>query len=111
MPTLEEIRRKKLEELMQLQQNKAEQQQSEQAQFQQQIEIMEETVRQFMTKEALERYGNLRAAHTEKALQLMAMLYQAIKKGQLQSKIDDGILKKILAQITPKKREIRINRV
>lgn len=107
MPTLEEIKKKKLEELMRLQQEKLQ----EQAQVQQQIEYMEGTVRQFFTKEALARYGNLKAAHAEKAIQLLLILFQAIHKGQIRGKIDDSALKKILEQLTPRKKEIKIKRV
>lgn len=108
---LEEIRRKKLEQLMQLQQQKLQQQAQEQSKIQQQIEQMEDVVRQFMTKEALARYGSLKTAHHDKALQLLAILFQAISRGQIQNKVDDPALKKILEQMTPKKKEIRIKRV
>lgn len=110
MPTLDEIRRKKLEELMQSQQEKLQQQAHEHAQIQQQIEQMEETVRQIFTKEALARYGNLKTAHQEKALQLLIILFQAVQKGQVKSKIDDSTLKKFLQQLTPKKKEFNIKR-
>ena len=111
MPRLEDIRKKKLEELMRMQQDKMQHQSNEQAQIQQQIEQMEDIVRQFMTKDALARYGNLKTAHQEKALQLLVIIFQAIQKGQLQGQIDDSTLKKILEQLTPKKKEIKIKRV
>lgn len=107
MPTLDDIRKKKLEELMHLQQEKSQ----EHAQIQQQVEQMENIVRQFMTKDALARYGNLKTAHHEKALQLLLILFQAIQKGQIQDKINDSILKKVLEQLTPKKKEIKIKRI
>ena len=110
MPTLDEIRKKKLEQLMQMQQEKLQEQEQQEAQVQQQIEQMESIVRQLLTKEALERYGNLKTAHQEKALQLLVLLFQAIQKGQIQKQIDDSTLKKVLEQITPKKREIKIKR-
>ncbi len=110
MSTLQEIRKKKLEELMQFQQDKLQQQAQEQAQIQQQIEIMENVVKQLLTKDALARYGNLKTAHQEKALQLLIILFQAIQKGQIKSEIDDSTLKKILEQLTPKKKDIKIKR-
>ena len=110
MPTLDEIRKKKLEQLMQMQQEKLQEQAQQEAQVQEQIEQMESIVRQLLTKEALERYGNLKTAHQEKALQLLVLLFQAIQKGQIQKQIDDSTLKKVLEQITPKKREIKIKR-
>ena len=111
MPTLDEIKKRKLEELMQMQQERMQQQTQEHAQIQQQIEQMESVAKQFMTKEALARYGNLKTAHQEKALQLLLVLFQAIQKGQVHGKIDDSTLKKVLEQLTPKKREIKIKRV
>ena len=111
MSTLEEIKRKKLEELMQLQQEKLQEQSQEQAQVQQQIEQMEEIVKQVLTKDALARYGTLKTAHQEKALRLLVILFQAIQKGQIHDNIDDSTLKKILEQLTPKKKEINIKRV
>ena len=107
MDYLEEIKKRKLEELMQMQQQKAQ----EETQIQQQIGQMEDVVRQFLTKEALARYGSLKAAHEEKTLQLLVVLFQAVQKGQVQGKIDDNLLKKILEQLTPKQREIKIRRV
>ena len=111
MSTLEEIRKKKLEDMMRLQQDKMQQQMGEQQQVQQQIEQMEGIVKQFLTKEALARYGNIKAAHKEKALQLLVVLFQAIQKGQVTGKVEDSLMKKILEQLTPKKREINIKRV
>lgn len=111
MSSLDEIRKKKLEELMRLQQGKLQEQTEQQAQMQQQVEQIESVVRQFFTKDALARYGNLKAAHQEKALQLLIILFQAIQKGQVNGKIDDATLRKILEQLTPKKRDIKIKRV
>lgn len=111
MPTLDDIRKRKLEELMRQQQENLQQQPDEQAQMQQQIERIEKIVRQFLTKEALTRYGNLKTAHQEKALQLLLVLFQTIQKGQVQGKIEDSLLKKILEQLTPKKKEFNIKRV
>ena len=107
MPTLDDIRKKKFEELMNLQQEKSQ----EQAQIQQQVDQMENIVKQFMTKDSLARYGNLKTAHHEKALQLLLILFQAIQNGQIQDKINDSTLKKVLEQLTPKKKEKKIKRV
>ena len=111
MPTLEEIRQRKLEEMMSMQQERLQQQSNEQAQMQQQVAQIEEVVKQFFTKEALARYGNLKTAHQEKAIQLLLVLLQAIQKGQIKGKIDDIMLKKLLEKMTPAKKEFKINRV
>ena len=111
MPTLDEIKKRKLDELMQLQQDRLSLQSQEQAQIQQKVDYVEGVVRPFLEKDALERYGNLKTAHQEKALQLVFVLFQAIQKGQIKGMIDDSTLKKLLEQLTPKKREINIKRV
>ncbi|MAG91855.1 hypothetical protein CMO83_04210 [Candidatus Woesearchaeota archaeon] len=111
MSDLDEIKKRKLEELMKLQQERVQQQGQEEAQLQQQIQQMEALVKQLLTKEALERYGNLKAAHQEKAVQLLLVLFQAIQAGQIKGKVDDETLKQLLEKLTPKKRDFKIKRV
>ena len=111
MTSLDDIRKKKLEQLMRAQQNKLLQQSEEESQLQQQIDAMEGIVKQHFSKDALIRYGNLKTAHQEKAIQLLVILFQAIQKGQIKTEIDDSTLKKILEQLNPKQREIKIKRV
>lgn len=105
MDELEEIRRKKLEELKKQQLN----QMQEEQQMQQQIQQLEEIIKQVLTKEALERYGNLKTAYPDRAVQLLVILAQAVQSGQI-TKIDDDALKEILKKLTPKKKEFKINR-
>ncbi len=87
------------------------QQFQDKAKIQQQIDYMESIVKQFLTKDALMRYGNLKIAHQEKALQILLILFQSIQTNQLKTKIDDTKLKNILEQMTPKERKIQIKRV
>src|SRR3989338_5965345 len=105
MDELEGIRRRKLEELRKQQLS----QMQEEQQLQQQVQQLEEIVKQVLTKEALERYGNLKAAYPDRAVQLLVILAQAIQSGQI-TKIDDDMLKEILKKLTPKKKEFKINR-
>ena len=105
MDDLEGIRRRKLEELRKQQLN----QMQEEQQLQQQVQQLEEIVKQVLTKEALERYGNLKAAYPDRAVQLLVILAQAIQSGQI-TKIDDDTLKEILKKLTPKKKEFKIKR-
>lgn len=100
MDEIEKIRENKLEELQAKQQ--------EQLQLQQQIQQLEAMVKQFLTKEALQRYGNLKAAHQEKAIQLLVILSQLIQQQKIKGKVDDTQLKEILKQITPEKKEFKI---
>ena len=107
MSELDEIRKKKLEELKRQQLGALQQQDSEKAQIQQQVQQLEIIVKQAFTKEALERYGNLKAAFPERAVQVLAILANAIQSGQI-SKIDDNELKEILKKLTPEKKEFNI---
>lgn len=104
-----------MEELEQLKKKRLEQMQSEQLQnfkeeseFQQQVEALEDIVRARLTKDALQRYGNLKTAHPEKAIQLLAVLAQAIQAGQIKQ-VNDDQLKFILGKLSEKK-EFRITR-
>ncbi len=110
MDDLEEIKKRKLAEL-QKQQEQAIQQQSQEQQLQSQLEQLEAVVKQFLSKEALQRYGNLKAAHQEKAVQLLVILGQAIQQGQIKEKITDEKLKNLLKQLQPEKKEFKIKRV
>lgn len=105
MPSLEEIRKRKLQEMMAAQQESVQQQ----AQIQEQVAQLEAAVKQHMTKEAILRYGSIKAAHPEKAIQSLVVLSQLLQSGRLE-RIDDITFKKVLEQLTPKKKEIRINK-
>lgn len=110
MDELEEIKKRKLIEL-QKQQEEFQRQSEEQEQLQAQLEQLEALVKNFLSKEALQRYGNLKAAHQEKAVQLLVILGQAIQQGRISEKISDEQLKNILKQLQPEKKEFRINKV
>ncbi len=105
MDELEEIRRRKLEEI---QRRQIQQQFQEEAQLRQQVDQLEQIVRQNLTKEALQRYGNLKTAHPEKAVQLLVILAQLIQNGA--ERIDDGMMKRILVRLAPQKKEFKLNR-
>ena len=103
--SIDEIRKKKIEELMRLQQEH----QNEQTEFQQQVQQLEAVVKQRLTKDALQRYGNIKAANQQKAMQLLAILGQFIQTGRVEN-IDDDLLKKILARLSEDKRDFQIKK-
>jgi len=105
MDELEELKKRRLMEL----QREQEEQSLENAQLQQQVQQLEAAVKSVMTREALERLGNIKAANPEKALQAMVIMAQLVQAGQVEV-VDDALLKSILQKITPKKREINIKR-
>ncbi|MCH7552116.1 hypothetical protein IIB49_01885 [Patescibacteria group bacterium] len=104
MDNLEDIRKKKLEELQSAQQA------PEEEQLLEQLQKLEGVVKQSLTKEALERYGNLKIAYPEKTTQLLVILANVLQSGQLE-KIDDNTLKDLLKKLSPEKKDIKIKRV
>ena len=108
MNELEEIKQRKMQELMQNQQEIQEQQMQEGVQLQQQIDQLEAIVKPRLTKEAIERYSNLKIAHQEKAIQVLVMVAQALQSGQI-NQINDEQLKELLKKLTIKK-EFNIRR-
>jgi programmed cell death protein 5 len=58
----------------------------------------------------LERYGNLKVAHTEKAIRVLAALGQLIQAGQIKSQITDKQFKEILKRLEPEKKDFKITR-
>ena len=104
MDTLEEIKKKKLMEMQQpLQQQQKEDVQHQQ--LQQQLQQIEVIAKSKLTKQALERYGNIKTAHPGLAQQVTLMLAQIDKE-----KVDDHELKKLLMLIQKEKREFKITR-
>ena len=104
MTDLEELKRKKLEELQGQQQYDP-----EEAEIQQQIAQLEILVKGVLTKKALERYGNLKTAHPELAVQLLILLSQAIQTNHIKT-IDDEALKNLLMRLQPKKHKFTMIR-
>ena len=96
---MEAIRQRKMQALQE--------QAQQEAQMQQQVAQLETIVKTLFTKEALSRYGNLKAAHPEKAVQVLAAIGQMMQQGKAQ-KITDEDLKKILTLLTPKTKQIKI---
>ena len=94
---LEVLRKKKLQELLQSQQ-----------QLKEQIDQVEEHVKLVFTKGALQRFGNIKIAHPERALQVTMYLQQLMQKKHIKE-ITDEQLKHILSSM-PSQRDITITR-
>ncbi|MBS3108818.1 hypothetical protein J4409_03010 [Candidatus Woesearchaeota archaeon] len=90
-----------------LKRKKLEEQFNEQVKLQQQATQIDALAKQYMTKEALLRYSNLKLAHPEKAFQVAFAILQAVDSG-LNEKIDDNALKNILIQFQEDKKETKI---
>ena len=105
MDNMDVLRKKRMEEIK----NQYTEQMQEQAKAEQQIQQLELIAKQVLTKEALQRYSNLKTAFPEKAIQLLIILAQAIQSRNV-SKIDDSTLKELLRKLEPKKKEMKIKR-
>ncbi len=103
---LEEIRKKKLEEL----QGQQAETLKEQAKFQQQLEMLENLAKTHMTPEAIARYSSIKIAHTENAVRAIAFIAEGVQKGQIKHKVTDMEFKELLRQFIPKKKEFKITR-
>lgn len=94
MDELDDIRQRRLGQLRQ--------QAQEQAEFQQQVQALEAGVKQHLSRDALARYGNIKAVDGQKAVQVCLVLAQLIKE-QRMANITDEQLKIILQQMAHKR--------
>ncbi len=104
---LEELKKQKLE---QLQRELMQKQMQEQLEIQEQLEQLEAVAKPFLSTEALARYGNLKAVHTEKAIQSIVVIAQLIQQKKIKEKITDDQYKNLLLRLTPEKKEFRITK-
>ncbi len=108
---LEEIKRRRLEQMQQQQAGAQYQAQQQQAQQQQADEAKQTILRQILTPDARERLTSLKLARPQLAEQVEMQLIALAQSGRLQTMIDDAKLKVLLQQIQPKKREITIKHI
>lgn len=80
----------------------------EQQELLSQIQAAENIAKNFMTREAIQRYGNLKLTHQTLAIKAILIISKAAKLGQLKQKIDDQTFKNILSQIKEPKQEFKI---
>ena len=101
---LEEIRRRKLE---QLQQQAAQQKmvEAQQREFEQKKYLI---MRQILSQEGRQRLENIRMVKPQLAEQIELQLIQLAQAGRLRGQLSDSDFKKLLKQITNKKKDIKI---
>ncbi len=82
-----------------------------QAELQRQIEMLENIAKQYMTREAITRYGTVKTAHPEIALKAATLIVQAARNSGLREKITDEQFKELLRQLQQPKKETRIRKI
>ncbi len=103
---LDGIRRRKLAELQQ-----AQEQAFAQAQAREQAMAQRDMIlRQILTPEARERLARIELAYPELTESIENQLIALAQSGRVQKVIDDPTLRQILTRLIPKKREIKIER-
>lgn len=113
MSDIEEIRRRRMQELQQQAAAQQAQQQTSDAQSQEQMRRELEAQKrqamlQILTPEARGRLANLRLTKPEFVDQIELQLIQLAQMGRVKSKITDEQLKELLKKLAGQKREINI---
>lgn len=112
MSDIEEIRRRKMEQLQQQAAQQAAQQQNdaaEQERMRRELEAQKrQAMMQILTPEARSRLANLRLTKPEFVDQIELQLIQLAQMGRIKSKITDEQLKVLLKRLAGQKREMKI---
>ena len=110
MSDIEELRRKRMQQLQQQTSQQAGQAES-QEQMRREVEAQKRQVMvQILTPEARGRLANLRLAKPEFVEQVELQLIQLAQMGRIKSKITDDQLKVLLKKLVGQKKEINITR-
>jgi programmed cell death protein 5 len=106
---LENLKKKKLQEMQEqaAYQEQMEQQEEQQKQFEEQKKAI---LRAILSNEARERLGRIKIARPEMAESIENQLIMLAQSGKLKNKINDEELRMLLSKVLPKKRDIKIKR-
>jgi programmed cell death protein 5 len=111
---LEELRRKRLQQLQEMQQQQdlgaAQAYGQQEAEMQRREAERAELLRRILTPEARERLGRIRLAKPEVANSVEQQLISLASTGRLQRMVDDATLRALLERVMPERREIKITR-
>lgn len=108
---LEELRRRKMAQLQQSQESQLQQQAMMEERAKQMEAERQAIMRQILTPEARERLAKVKMAYPDVAAAVEEQLLRLMQMGRILNQIDDATLKAILRQISPQRREIKIERV
>ncbi len=112
-PELNELRRRRLRQIQEMQGSEAATAQAyaaQEAEMQRRDAERSEVLRRILTPEARERLGRIRLAKPEVAQSVEQQLISLAASGRLQRQVDDATLRALLERIAPERREISITR-
>ncbi len=81
-----------------------------QLELRQQIQQLETFVKRYMARDAVTRYGNIKAAHPQKAMEILTTLVQLIQSGQITEQMNDMQFKEMLLKMQEPKQQTKISR-
>jgi programmed cell death protein 5 len=114
MDELEAIRQRRLRELQQQQASARDQDRANEAhaaaQAEEQAAAIDAFLREVLDSEALSRFTNIRLSRPDFADAVARPLVALAQAGRLPRRLTDADLRSILAQLTPKDRDINITR-
>jgi len=106
---IEEIRRKRMQQLQQQAQQQNVDAESQERMHQEMEMQKKQAMMQILTPEARSRLANIRLTKSEFVDQIELQLIQLAQMGRIQSKITDEQLKELLKKVSGQKREINIS--
>ncbi|MDP1552370.1 MAG: DNA-binding protein [Methanobacteriaceae archaeon] len=109
MSDIEEIRRKRMQQLQQQAQQQNVDAESQERMHQEMEMQKKQAMMQILTPEARSRLANIRLTKSEFVDQIELQLIQLAQMGRIQSKITDEQLKELLKKVSGQKREINIS--
>ena len=110
---LAELRRRRLQQLQEMQTSDAVNAQAyaaQEAEMRRRDSERSEILRRILTPDARERLGRIRLAKPEVAASVEQQLIALAASGRLPRAVDDATLRSLLERIAPDRREIRITR-
>lgn len=110
MDDLEALRKKRLQELQERQASLAQEQENAAEAAQQQDAALESLLQQILEPEAFARFTNIRLSRPDFAVSVSKQLAALAQSGRLQRRLTDGDFREVLAQLSPKSRDINITR-
>ncbi|MGA8664887.1 MAG: DNA-binding protein [Thermoplasmata archaeon] len=111
---LEELRRRRVQQLQEMQAGSdpgaAQAYAAQDAEMQRRESERAEILRRILTPEARERLGRIRLAKPDVANSVEQQLIGLAASGRLQRQVDDASLRALLERVMPERREIKITR-